>query len=112
MKLLKILPCKLMAKIAYRYIYRYDGREKNFKYCYWITPAKFRNGLFDASFFEKPVDIPFEDTQLLGSEKICEYLAYRYGDYMKLPSEEARKAAVHAMIFDTERDYREYIGRV
>ena len=112
LKLLKVLPCRLMAKLSYRHIYKYDGMTEGYKYCYWITPAKFRNGLFDASFFETPVDVPFEDTVLLGSEKIREYLEYRYGDYMKLPSEEARKAAVHAMLFDTERDYREYIGRV
>lgn len=34
---------------------------------------------------------------------------YRYGDYMKLPSEEQQKAAVHAMIFDVDKDYTEYI---
>ncbi len=105
---LKFMPCKLMARIAYSHIYRYDGKKDNYKYCYWITPAKFRNGLFDKTFFEKPVDIRFEDTELLGSEKIKEYLEYRYGDYMKLPSEEQRKAAVHAMIFDVDKDYREY----
>ena len=55
---------------------------------------------------------PFEDTSLLGSEKIREYLAYRYGDYMQLPSEEARRAAVHAMVYDTDKDYTEYIGKV
>lgn len=112
LKLLKILPCKLMAKIAYRRIYRYDDRQQGFKYCYWITPAKFRNGLFDKSFFEEPVDVPFEDITLLGSKKIKDYLAYRYGDYMKLPSEEAQKAAVHAFVFDTEKDYSEYVGKV
>jgi len=83
-----------------------------YKYCYWITPAKFRNGLFDASFFESPIDIPFEDTLLLGSEKIKEYLEYCYEDYMKLPSEAAQKAAVHAIIFDTENDYKEYLRSV
>lgn len=109
LKSLKFMPCKWMAKVCYKHIYKYDNKTEGFKYCYWITPAKFRNGLFDASFFETPVDIPFEDTVLLGSEKIKEYLAYRYGDYMKLPSEAQQKAAVHAMIYDTEKDYREYI---
>lgn len=109
LKSLRCMPCKLMAKRFYRRIYKYDDLKINYKYCYWITPAKFRNGLFDASFFSEPVDIPFEDTVLLGSKKIREYLEYRYGDYMKLPSEEAQKAAVHAMIFDTEKDYKEYI---
>ena len=112
LKFLNFLPCKLMTRIAYRHIYAYENRKDNFKYCYWITPAKFRNGLFDKTFFEKPVDVPFEDTKLLGSEKIKEYLEYRYGDYMKLPSEEQRKAAVHAYIFDTEKNYTEYLGNV
>ena len=111
LKSLKILPCKFMAKRCYKKIYKYDRMQENFKYCYWITPAKFKNGLFDQSFFESPVDIPFEDTVLLGSERIKEYLEYRYGDYMKLPSEAARKAAVHAYLFDTEKDYKEYLEK-
>lgn len=112
LKCLKILPCKWMAKRCYKRIYKYDDRIKNFKYCYWITPAKFKNGLFDASFFERPIEIPFEDTKLLASENIKQYLEYRYGDYMKLPSEEVRKAAVHAMLYDTEKDYREYLEKI
>ena len=106
---LKILPCKLMTEVAYHRIYKYDGMKNGFMYCYWITPAKFRNGLFDASFFSEPVDILFEDTMLLGSKKIKEYLNYRYGDYLKLPSEKARKAAVHAYLWDVNKDYKEYI---
>lgn len=106
---LKFMPCKLMAKCFYRRIYKYDDMKTNFKYCYWITPAKFRSGLFDSSFFSDPVDIPFEDTVFQGSKKIKEYLEYRYGDYMKLPSKEAQQAAVHAMLFDVNRDYKEYV---
>lgn len=106
---LKLMPCKLMAKCFYRRIYKYDDMTTNYKYCYWITPAKFRSGLFDSSFFSDPMDISFEDTVLLGSKKIKEYLEYRYGDYMKLPSKEAQQAAVHAMLFDVNRDYKEYV---
>lgn len=109
LKSLKFMPCKLMTKCFYRRIYKYDDMKTNFKYCYWITPAKFRSGLFDSSFFSDPVDIPFEDTVLLGSKEIKEYLEYRYGDYMKLPSKEAQQAAVHAMLFDVNRDYKDYI---
>lgn len=106
---LKIMPCKMMARIAYHRIYKYDVMTERYKYCYWITPAKFCNGLFDASFFEKPVDVLFEDTMLMGSEKIKEYLEYRYGDYMKLPSKEAQRAAVHAMLYDVNQDYSVYM---
>ena len=109
LKCLKFLPCQWMARKCYQHIYSYEDKKDNFMYCYWITPAKFRSGLFEPKFFAEPVDVPFEDTVLLGSEKIREYLTYRYGDYMKLPSAEAQKAAVHAYYFDTEKDYHEYI---
>lgn len=109
LKSLKVLPCKLIARMCYKKIYQYDNLKKDFKYCYWITPAKFKNGLFDKEFFMTPIDIPFEDTVLLGSEKIKEYLEYRYGDYMKLPPKEQQRAAVHAMFYDTKEDYTKYI---
>ena len=109
LKSLKFLPCSLMTAYFYHRIYKYDNMQKNFKYCYWITPAKFKAGLFAADFFDNPIDIPFEDTKRLGSDKIKEYLKYRYGTYMELPSVAARNAAVHAMIFDVEKDFREYL---
>lgn len=108
-QLLKVLPCKLIANWCYKQIYKYEDMVDGFKWCYWITPAKFRSGIFDKEYFENPVDVQFEDTKLLGSAHIKEYLTYRYGDYMKLPSEAAQKAAVHAMIYDTEKDYTEYL---
>ena len=107
---LKLLPCRWLAKQFYKHIYKYDCLDSNFKYCYWITPAKFKNGLFEESFFLNPVDIVFEDTKLLCSERIKDYLEYRYGNYMKLPSEEQRKASVHAYIFDVKKDYTEYLS--
>ena len=108
-KLSKVLPCKMIANWCYKQIYKYEDMEDGFKWCYWITPAKFRSGIFDKEYFENPVDVPFEDTKLLGSAHIKEYLTYRYGDYMKLPSKEQQQAAVHAMIYDTEKDYTEYL---
>ena len=108
--LLKVLPCKMITKWCYKQIFKYEDMKEGFKWCYWITPAKFRSGLFDKSFFEEPVDVPFEDTVLYGSKHIKEYLEYRYGDYMKLPSEEQQKASVHAMIFDVDKDYSEYLS--
>lgn len=109
LKMMKILPTQLIARMCYNRIYKYEDMKEGFKWCYWITPAKFRSGLFDKSFFEEPVDVPFEDTSLYGSKHIKEYLEYRYGDYMKLPSAEQQKAAVHAMIWDVNKDYTEYI---
>ena len=112
LKSLKFMPSRLLSKMCYKHIYKYEALQKNFKYCYWITPAKFRNGLFDSCYFEEPIDISFEDTYLYGSKRIQDYLEYRYGDYMKLPPVEAQKAAVHACIYDVEKDFSFYINEV
>lgn len=109
LKFMKILPCKTIARQCYKRIYKYDDMENGYKYCYWITPAKFNGGLFEKTFFEEPIDVLFEDTKLLASKNIKNYLEYRYGDYMKLPSEDEQRAAVHAMIYDTHKNYTEYM---
>jgi len=109
LSLLKILPNRALIGACYRRIYRYDGLKDDFCWCYWITKASFKKGLFDRTFFELPVDIPFEDTELMGSAHIKEYLKARYGDYMKLPSEDERKASVHAEVFDTENGFERYL---
>lgn len=111
LKALKLLPNRWLAKRCYRRIYRYDDMEQGYRWCYWITKAGFEGGLFAPEHFTQPVDIPFEDTMLMGSKYIKEYLAARYGDYMKLPSAQEQKAAVHAEIYDTQKDYTEYIKR-
>lgn len=108
-KTLKLLPCKAIARWCYKNIYKYEDLEHDFMWCYWITPASFKKGLFKPAYFQEPVDVPFEDTKLLGSKYMKEYLAERYGDYMKLPPIEQQQAAIHAEIFDTEKDYREYL---
>ena len=107
--LLKYIPAKMLAKWCYKQIYKYDGLNDNYCWCYWITPASFEKGLFNKVFFEKTVDIKFEDTLLLSSPYVKDYLKYRYGDYMKLPPKEQQKVAVHAEIYDVEKDYTEYI---
>lgn len=107
---LNFLPNKWMVKKSYDAIYKYDYTDLNdYCYFYWITPAKFKQGLFEPCMFENPTEIPFEDTKLLCSKEIKKYLEYRYGNYMKLPSIEQQKAAVHAMIWDVNKDYTEYM---
>ena len=108
--LLKMLPNKLIVRSFYKHIYKYDDKiMDDYTWFYWITPAGFNAGLFEKDFFENLRDIRFEDCFLLAPERITEYLQYRYGDYMKLPPEEKRLSAVHATIFDVDKDYREYI---
>ncbi len=107
--LLKILPNKLMANQFYKRIYKYESLKGDYAFCYYITKANFYQGIFDKEMFAEPVDISFEDTVLMGPTKIKKYLVLRYGDYMKFPSKEQQKAAIHAEIWDVDKDYSEYI---
>lgn len=108
LEFLKLMPNQLIAKRCYKNIYRYDGLKANFKWCYFITPAKFKQGIFEPYMFETPVDIDFEGHKLYASKDIKKYLKYRYGDYMKLPSKEQQKATIHAMTYDTEKGFENY----
>lgn len=109
LSLLKILPNKLISTQCYKRIYNYKWSRNNFSYCYFITKANFTQGIFNKSMFEEPVDVPFEDTVLMGPTKIKKYLELRYGDYMRLPSKEQQKADIHAKIYNTEIGYEEYL---
>lgn len=108
LKLLKLLPNQILSNWCYKSIYHYDTLKTNFKWCYFITPAKFRQAIFEPRIFENPVDIDFEGYKLYSSEHVKDYLECRYGDYMKLPSAEQQKAAIHAAVWDTEKEFRNY----
>lgn len=108
-KIVKITPNKVLVPLSYRWIYHFDDRKTNFVYCYFITKTSFRQGIMPKEIFQKPISIKFGDIELYAPTKIKKYLRIRYGDYMKLPSEEERKAAVHAEIFDVNQDFKEYL---
>lgn len=109
LSIIKLLPNKMLVKWCYKNIYQYDNMNRKFKWCYFITPARFQQGIFEDYMFQNPADISFEGYMLMASKDIKKYLEYRYGDYMKLPPEEEQKSAVHAYIYDVDKDYTEYI---
>ena len=103
---LRLLPCRWMTKMCYKSIYRYNDMTESYKYAYWLIPGGFAKGLFEREWFDESCDVPFEDTHLLGSKYNHEFLTAHFGDYMTPPAVEDR--AVHAFVYDTEKDYTEY----
>ena len=62
---------------------------------------------FKKEWFEKTIEMPFENTVLpvpIGYDKI---LTQEYGDYMTFPPIESRKAK-HDMVFEPDIPYKEY----
>lgn len=107
--MLKLLPNRLFAAFSYRWIYRGDKVKKNYVYCYYISKTSWKQGIIPGRVFQKPAEIAFEGIQLCAPTLIDEYLKIRYGDYWKLPKQTEREAAIHAEIYDIEKDYRTYL---
>ncbi len=105
---LAFLPCRWIANVTYRWLGRYDSLSEGFAYGYWTVHYSFHQGLFPPSFYSPVKPLPFEDTTLLAPVAVKEMLGVVYGDYMTLPSENEREAAVHALFADTECDYTRY----
>ena len=106
---LRFLPCRWLCNLAYRFIGKYDDMTEGFMYFHWVTKFRFERGLFAAAHCFPVTDIPFEDATLLAPKDVRKMLEALYGDYMKLPSEKNRQAAVHAMFADVDRDFTSYI---
>lgn len=109
LELLKILPTKWISNRIYESIYQYDSLKDDYEYCFFIDKAKFDAAVFKREWYDHYKEYQFEDMKLLGPTQIERYLEEVYGDYMTLPPIEKRQADVHAEIWDTEKDYTEYI---
>jgi lipopolysaccharide cholinephosphotransferase len=107
---LKVFPNKIFANLCYKFIYSYEKMEKGYKYCYFITKANFKQGIFNSHIFGEPKSIKFENVKLKGPSNIEDYLVTRFGNYMKLPSEAEQLASIHAEIYDTENGFEKYMN--
>lgn len=91
---------KMIKKIRYapfrkRYINQIKKAEKSIKSVHGSSLGDYStalvNEVFPKSWFEKSLQIPFEDTTISVPIGYHSFLLYLYGDYMQLPSEEKRK---------------------
>ena len=108
-KIVKFMPNKLIAKAFYKKLNKFDKVEKDFYYYHWMMKGSYNKSLFPREMFDLVEDIEFENTKLMCCKDAHKYLTQTYGDYMILPSEEQRLEAIHAEIFDTEKDYTKYL---
>ena len=108
-KLCKILENKHLIRYMFKQIYKYDELKDNYKYCFFIDREVFKNAVFDREQYDSYSENEFEGLSLYGPKDIKKYLSQVYGDYMTLPPVEKRQERVHAEIWDTEKDYKEYL---
>ena len=64
-------------------------------------------GVMSKDVFGKPTPVIFEGHEVLGPEKVEQYLTHLFGDYMQLPPEEKRR--IHNFDYvDFEHSYHDY----
>lgn len=109
LKIMKKLPKNFLTNYAMKQVYKYRGKS-TYYYCNFLGKALFKKGIYPKVLFGKPRDVNFETVTLKAPEKLEEFLKYRFGDYMKIPSPERIKWEQHAEIFDIEKDYSFYLN--
>ena len=91
---------KMIKKVRYapfrkRYINQIKRTERKIKSVHGSNLGDYStallNEVFPKRWFEKTIQLPFEDTTISAPIGYSPFLSYLYGDYMQLPPEEKRK---------------------
>ena len=100
-----LLPLKTLMQ---RYVKSFNGQENFDYYCsfYGSTNKIFQVKSSLTAPFER---LQYETIKLPVMNNYKDYLQDAYGDYMKLPSEEEREYAIHAVSFSLTKDYKEFL---
>lgn len=111
LKILAKLPPRFMVKYGLKQVYKYRDKETDY-YCNFLGKAVFKNAIYKREWFEPTEYTPFEKVQLRIPTNLHDFLSFRFGDYMKPPAPERIKWEQHAQSWDTERDFREVMGKL
>lgn len=95
LKPLKWLPNRAFVEFAIKQIYRHQNKETKY-FCHYLGRAGYSKGLYKSQYFSKTKRVPFESISLRVPYRVEDYLSDRWGDYMKLPSEEEIRYFQHS----------------
>ena len=97
----RILPQKIMVEYALKQVYRFRNTQSKWL-CNFLGKAIYKKGLYKKEWFEQTKSVPFEKVSLKVPIGLEEFLTERFGDYMKIPSEDRIKWEQHAVKWQTE----------
>lgn len=104
LKLLAMLPPKFLVKHGLRQVYKYRNKDTDY-FCNFLGKAIFKNAIYKKEWFVPTEYTDFEKVQLKIPKNVHEFLSFRFGDYMKLPSSDRIKWEQHASGWDFENQY-------
>lgn len=111
LKIMRLFPDYFLVEYGLKQVYKYRNKQTDY-YCNFLGKAVFKNAIYKREWFKKSVYAPFEKVQLRVPEDLHDFLTFRFGDYMKVPSEERIKWEQHAESWDTENDFRKYLNNI
>lgn len=105
LKVMSHMPDRFLVKHGLKQVYKYRDKSTDY-YCNFMGKAVFKNAIYKKEFFEGTQYIPFENVQLRVPVKLHDFLTDRFGDYMKIPSQERIRWEQHAESWNTDKDFR------
>jgi lipopolysaccharide cholinephosphotransferase len=76
-----------------------------------LGKAKYKRGTYKREWFATTKRVPFENVTLNVPVGVVEFLSERFGNYMKIPDIQQIRREQHASVWDTEKDYKEYVTK-
>ena len=108
--LMRIMGPNFLRKYALNSIYRYD-QEESTKELFDVDLRTFKKSFYDRNMIFPAHEAEFENNIYFVPKQIDEYLEHAYGDYQRLPSIESIKNSQHSAVWDTEKDYKNYVKK-
>lgn len=106
----RFFPKKIMLDYALKQVYRFRNEESAY-FCNFLGKAVFKKGIYKKEWFVPTESVPFEKVTMRVPTGLHEFLTERFGDYMQIPSADRIKWEQHAEIWDTKKDFSEYINK-
>ncbi|MFG6427359.1 MAG: LicD family protein [Muribaculaceae bacterium] len=107
LKPLRWLPKRAFVDFAINQIYKNSTKITKY-FCHYLGRAGYKKGLYKSDFFLHTKKVPFESIELRVPYKVEDYLKERWGDYMKLPSEEEIRYYQHSSGWSVEKTFAGY----
>lgn len=108
LKIMSCMPDYFLVRHGLKQVYKYRSKKTNFL-CNFMGKAVYKNAIYKREYFSKTEYVPFEKVQLRVPVKLHEFLSERFGDYMKLPSQERIKWEQHAKYWNTNKDFKDIL---
>lgn len=95
LKCMKLLPKRFLLNFGLNQVYAFRHKRTNF-YCNYLGKALMKNGTYKYEHFATVKRVPFETIELNVAGGLENFLAERFGNYMKIPSVERIRYEQHA----------------